>query len=255
MVAIQKALKVLNEDGAKGLLGRGAAHIYQKIRPLIPGGYPARLGGIVTCYDHKWIDRLVPSTWLPWRLVYELESYEAALLSGLNQHVREGDRIVIVGAGIGVTAVCAALRTGGSGRVECFEGSLEQCKQVKKTAKRNNISNLNLNHAVVASVIDVHGDLSGVGIIIPAARLPPCDVLELDCEGSEVQILREMIITPRVLLVETHGINNAPTSLVKSLMEDRGYLVSDLGWAEPALKDARERDDVRVLLGVRNGDH
>jgi uncharacterized Zn-finger protein len=35
-----------------------------------------------------------------------------------------------------------------------------------------------------------------------AARLS--DVLQVDCEGAEVKILRQMINHPRVILIETH---------------------------------------------------
>jgi hypothetical protein len=43
-----------------------------------------------------------------------------------------------------------------------------------------------------------------MGAVLPPSELPPCNVLELDCEGAEVEILREMNIQPRVILVETH---------------------------------------------------
>ena len=36
-------------------------------------------------------------------------------------------------------------------------------------------------------------------------------MLELDCEGAEVEILRELTIQPRVILVETHVLYGAPT--------------------------------------------
>ena len=57
----------------------------------------------------------------------------------------------------------------------------------------------------------------------------------MDCEGAEVEILREMTIQPRVILVETHGLFGAPTDLVASLLEKRGYVVSDRGLAEPRI--------------------
>lgn len=78
---------------------------------------------------------------------------------------------------------------------------------------------------------------------MPPSQLPPCDLLELDCEGVEVEILRGMIIQPRVILVETHGMYGAPADLIASLLEQRGYAVSDPGW--------EQRSDLRVLLAVR----
>jgi hypothetical protein len=64
---------------------------------------------------------------------------------------------------------------------------------------------------------------------LAASQLPSCDVLQLDCEGAEVEIPREMTIQPRVILVETHGIFGAPTNLGASVLEKRSYVVSDRG--------------------------
>jgi hypothetical protein len=76
-------------------------------------------------------------------------------------------------------------------------------------------------------------------------------VLELDCEGAEVEILRELTIQPRVILVETHGLYGAPTHLVASLLEKRGYVISHRGVAEPRAADHCTKHDIRVLLGTK----
>jgi hypothetical protein len=49
-------------------------------------------------------------------------------------------------------------------------------------------------------------------LVISPAELPECDILELDGEGAESLILRNMTIRPRVIAVETHGVYGAPTS-------------------------------------------
>lgn len=253
MSVFEKIRRVFGEGGTRGLLSRGIGAGYRRgVRPLLPKGPPARLGGVLTCYDVKWADRHVPLSWLPWWMsnATGCPSYEGALVSGLNEHVRAGDKVVVVGGGIGVTAVNAALRAGPSGHVECFEGSRENCDFVRAAAALNGVDTLTIHHAVVGSSIAVYGDASEIGTVIPADRLPACDVLELDCEGAEVQILREMTIRPRVLLVETHGLYKSPAPLVASLMEACGYAVSDRGWAEPRLPDECARNDIRVLQGL-----
>ena len=110
-----------------------------------------------------------------------------------------------------------------------------------------------IHHAVVAKSIAVYGSGSDVGAVLPPSQLPPCNVLELDCEGAEVEILRELTIQPRVILVETHGLYGAPTDLVASLLEKRGYIVSDRGVAEPRVADHCTKHDIRVLLGIKLG--
>jgi hypothetical protein len=155
--------------------------------------------------------------------------------------------------GFGVTAVVAALRTGPSGTVQCFEGSKQQVRLAQQTAARNRVNNISIRHAVVAKSISVYGIGSDVGAVLPPSQLPPCDVLELDCEGAEVEILREMTIQPRVILVETHGLYGAPTHLVASLLEKRGYVISHRGVAEPSAAHHCTVHDIRVLLGIKPG--
>jgi hypothetical protein len=75
---------------------------------------------------------------------------------------------------------------------------------VQQTVARNKVTNVTVHHAVVAQARAVWGRRSDMGAVLPPSELPPCNVLELDCEGAEVEILREMNIQPRVILVETH---------------------------------------------------
>jgi hypothetical protein len=123
---------------------------------------------------------------------------------------------------------------------------------VQQTASRNKVTNVSVHHAVVAKSIAVYGGLNDIGAVLPASQLPLCNVLQLDCEGAEVQILRELTTQPRVILVETHGLFGAPTKLVASLLEKRGYIVSDRGLAEPCFDDYCTKNDIRVLLGINN---
>jgi hypothetical protein len=169
----------------------------------------------------------------------------------LNETVRPGDSVVIVGAGLGVTAVVAALRAGPSGKVQCFEGSKQYVSYAQQTAARNKVTNIRVHHAVVTKSIFVYGDGSDVGAAMSPAQLPSCNVLQLDCEGAEVEILRKLTTQPRIILVETHGLLGAPTDLVASLLKKRGYVVSDRGVAEPRLGDYGAKSDNRVLLGTR----
>jgi hypothetical protein len=142
------------------------------------------------------------------------------------------------------------LRTGPSGTVHCFEGSKHYVRRTQQTAALNKLTNVSIHHAVIAKSICVYGSGSDLGAVLPPSQLPPCDVLQLDCEGAEVEILWELTIQPRVILVETHGVLGAPTDLVASLLEKRGYVVSLRGLAEPRYADRHTKDDIQVLLGT-----
>jgi hypothetical protein len=229
------------------------AYAYRRgLRPYIPK-QSVRYAGIPVCYDRWWSDWWVPKTWVaPDELYEDQPGYEAALVAALNETVAPGDRIVIVGAGLGVTAVVAALRAGPLGTVECFEASKQYVEVAQKTAARNKVSNVSVHHAVIAKSISVYGSESELGKIMSASQLPSCDVLQLDCEGAELDILCEMTIQPRVILVETHGLFGAPTDSVASLLEKSGYIVSDKGPAEPDPSRHCIENDIRVLLASNN---
>jgi hypothetical protein len=253
-----KAFDIARSDGVSSLARRSIAYAYRhieyayrhRVRPRMPNK-PIRYSGIPICYDRKWGDHLVPETWVPDDCA-DKPDYEAALVAALNETVRPGDRVVIVGGGHGVTAVVAALRAGPSGIIQCFEGSKQYVRLARQTVARNRIANINIHHAVVAKFIAAFdgGVASDLGPVLSPAQLPPCNVLQMDCEGAEVGILQELIIQPRVILVETHGVFGAPTDLVASLLEKRGYVVSDRGVAEPRMAEHHTKLDVRVLLGI-----
>ncbi len=239
-----------------GLVQRALGLAYQRlVRSWLPGR-PLIYAGIPVCYDRKWGDSIVPRAWRPdvgYETGYTDEpGYEVALISALHESTRPGDRIVVIGGGVGVTAVIAALCTGPSGTVACFEGSKQYVRHIQETARRNNISNIVVHHAIVSKPIAVYGEESDFGDVISPDQLPECDVLELDCEGAEVDILQTMTIRPRVIIVETHGAYGAPTPLVETLLSGLGYRVRGLGLAEPRIEDVCVEKDIRVLLATRS---
>jgi len=126
-------------------------------------------------------------------------------------------------------------------------------QSVEKTAALNSVAErVKVECAIVGAAIGVYRNRGeALPPVLPATELPACDVLELDCEGAEITILRDMRISPRVALVETHGMLGAPSREVRRALEARGYVVSDLGIAEPDLAEFCEKNDVHVLLGER----
>jgi hypothetical protein len=246
----QKMGDIVRAHGVSGLARRSIAYAYrQGLRPYIPYR-PVYYAGIPIFY-RKWGDQIVPTSWIPNWIptdVVNQPEYEATLLAGLSETTRPGDNVVVVGGGLGVTVVVAALRTGASGTVQCFEGSAQYAELIRQTAARKRITNVSVHHAVIAK--SMHVNSGHVGPILAPSQLPSCDVLELDCEGAEVQILQEMTIHPRVVLVETHGLFGAPTNFVASLLHKHGYVVSDRGPAEAG--DFCITNDIHVLLGIKS---
>ena len=247
-------LTYLQNYGFDGLTKRAAGYLYRKtIRKLLPTIAEVRYSGIAISRVRKFGDANLPNFLIP-SLLKDIEDYEQTLIDALRCEVRSGDRVTIVGGGEGVTAVIAAKAVGEAGSVVCFEGNSWSVSNIKATAERNQVSGrVMVKHAVVGEAIGVYGAPDEfAAVVVSPAELPECDILELDCEGAEITILRNMTIRPRVIAVETHGVHGAPTIIVKELLEKLHYAVAEWGVAEPGRLSECEAGDIRILLGKRN---
>ncbi|MEQ1768350.1 MAG: FkbM family methyltransferase [Devosia sp.] len=213
----------------------------------------SRYAGVA--YEHD--QRLGDATLRRWRGDPTPEStadrpdYEAGLVRGLKSAVRPGDRVTVIGGGYGITTVIAAQLAGPASRVTCFEASSEQVRLMRRTLTLNGVAGrVQVRREIVGDVFHVYGGASRVTRIAPQ-DLPDCDVLEMDCEGSERRILSDMTIRPREIVVETHGFYHSHTPVVRAILEQRGYAVKDLGIAEPDLAQMCIDNDVRVLHARR----
>jgi hypothetical protein len=249
-----KVVQLLRNYEFEELSKRAVGYLYRRtIRKLLPTIAEVRYSGIPISRERKFGDVKLPVFLIPHPLE-DIADYEQTLIDALKSEIRVGDSVTIVGGGEGVTAVVAAQAVGETGSVVCFEGGGWGVQKVKATGIRNKMSRrLTVKHAVVGEAINVYGDPAQLSTLVVApAELPACDILELDCEGAEIVILRNMTIRPRVIVVETHGFYGAPTVVVKEILEELGYAVEEWGLAEPRLSKICETNDIRVLLGKRN---
>jgi hypothetical protein len=171
--------------------------------------------------------------------------YEEPILSALRQHVRPGDDVVVVGGGVGASSVTAAKQAGSDGSVVTHEAGETQTDVVAETLELNGVADrVDLRHAIVGSAISLYSAAGDANIVAPE-DLPECDVLELDCEGAEIEILENLEVDPRVLVVETHGKFDAPESLVREKLDELGYDIVE------RVEDIPEQG-VYVLTAVRS---
>lgn len=170
--------------------------------------------------------------------------YEEPLIEGIRTHVNEGDSVVVVGGGRGVSSVVAAVRAGRSGQVVTFEGSADLVERLRETTRLNGVDDrVSVRHAVVGSAVRLAGEPDGASAVAPA-QLPSSTVLVLDCEGAEIEILEDYEGSPRLVIVETHGFLDAPESAVQNQLAERGYEVVHRG--------VEDRDKGVVVLTAVN---
>lgn len=153
----------------------------------------------------------------------EWPDYEEELLETLRTNVSPDDSVVIVGGGWGVSAVTAAER---GATVTVYEPSNEQVKRVRETAAINDVAeSITVRHAKVGETGEVWGE-SSASVVSPS-DLPKCDLLELDCEGAELEILRAITIQPPVIAVEVHPSHGVSEEDVRDVLTDLGYEITN----------------------------
>jgi hypothetical protein len=165
--------------------------LYNLIRPWLPRDY-AKFNG-VRSKGVRYFDR-----------TRNFPDYEAELCSVITQHLRSGMAVVEVGGGLGISAVYASKLIGEDGSLTVYEGSEQHTEIVRDTINCNETpSKTVVQNQIVGQPIHLYEE-SNTANSIPPAKLPDCDALVLDCEGTEIQILSEYTHTPQVVVVETH---------------------------------------------------
>lgn len=226
---VRKAVVKLRRDGLVSLTRVGVSYLYANfLRDFFPTERTAvRYNGVESPVEVCVFDPYVPEYDSPWH-ADDIPDYEDEEVTGLHRHVSEGDTVLVIGGGFGVTSVVAANEAGESGSVVTYEAAENCVERVERTVRHNDVADqVDVNHAIVSEPIDLRGDPGDAGIVSPS-ELPDADVVEMDCEGAELEILREMEITPRTVLVETHAQFGAPRDRVLAVLEERGYRIESV---------------------------
>ncbi len=227
---IQRVISKYRTDGAISLLYASFRHIHiNHICPHLPpaDGYPRVQGVIIPAKERqiRIFDDLAP--WIHTSNIGFAEGHKKENVDLVNKYVSEGDEVVVVGGGYGVTAVTAANQCGHEGSVLAFEGSRQQADLLSDVIEINGVENIvKVLPKIVGEAIDLKGNSEGCDTV-PVSHLPPCDVLEMDCEGAEKSILTDTEIHPRIIIVETHPRKGAPSKNIRKIVKDMDYEIID----------------------------
>jgi hypothetical protein len=248
MNLIRRAILALRENGLQYVLSEALPHVHNHyIRDHVKRR-ETKLNGVKTRYKR------IGDDIVPWRAGHPTpEDYESGIVDSLRTHVREGDEVVVVGCGWGVSATVAAKTTGSTGQVTAYEASPKQAEFAQETIELNGIEDqVDIKIGVVSQAVSTYNSDQSKNIISPS-YLPECDVLEMDCEGAEMTILDKLEIRPRIIIVETHGVFDSPTELVIEKLKSRNYKIESQECAETGEYEqmCHERD-VKVVTAIRN---
>ena len=245
MPSLETATKIYYDEGIVQLTRKSIWFSYNNyLRTLLPKRTVKYNGVLVNA------GRLADS-FIPWQST-DIPDYEGGLMRGIREYVDEDDTVVVVGGGWGVSTVVAARYAGSSGRVHTFEGAKEAVRMVQETVDKNQVGDqVSVQHAIVAQANSLRGNADGARIMHPS-DLPECDVLVLDCEGAELDVIEEMDIQPKELIVETHGMFDATEQKVRNLLKIAGYKPVERVVAEERQREKCEKNGIHVLYAEFN---
>jgi len=230
---IEKSKNILSKKGIIKTTKKAGGFLYRRlIRPLMPVyEYGPKKNKVdIGNKELKIGDKILPENFSP-HFVHDFdEYYEYAISKQIRRNVREGERVVIVGGGMGVTAVIAARKVGNNGKVEVYEGSKMMYGRIKKTVNINRMEKtIDINDSIVGKEFSIRGGSSeAMKERTSVDELPECDVLELDCEGTEIEILKKMRINPRLIIVESHGMYGAHSDEMIRILRKRNYIIENV---------------------------
>ena len=248
MNLLRRAISAFREYGLQYVLSEALPHIHNHYLRAYIKRRETKLNGVQTRY------RRIGDEIVPWQAGHpNPEDYESGIIDSLRTHVREGDEVVVVGCGWGVSTTIAANAAGSTGRVTAYEASPKQAEFAQETVELNGIEDrVDIKTGVVSQAVSTYGREQSSNIISPN-DLPACDVLEMDCEGAEMTILDNLKIQPRVIIVETHGMFDSPTELVIEKLESRNYKIKSKKLAETGKYEQMcYENDVQVVTAIRN---
>lgn len=158
--------------------------------------------------------------------------FKTGLIDPIRKYTEDGWRIVEIGSGYGRATTVAARQTDG-GRVVAYEGSHRMAEHTRETLSMNKQTD---NVEIVESAVGNPNDVWSADFdVVSPEHLPDHDLLIMDCEGSEVSIIRNLKSRPNLIISEVHGQKGVSVEEFYSLLRNKGYRIerdTSLGPAE-----------------------
>lgn len=154
---------------------------------------------------------------------------ELGILNSHDEIYKYDDVIVAVGVGSGISLIHNSLKKRRNFSFIGIDASLEQIKIAEENARLNGIDvlkyNLILGYAGIPTNV-YRRNQNNIGNFIDINMLD-IDILELDCEGSEIEILTGLTARPRHIIVEMHPMfRDIDIDDFLSMMKSKGYILT-----------------------------
>lgn len=153
--------------------------------------------------ERKWFDNIIGL------MASNNPGHEELIVSSIRKYVSEGETVVEIGGGSGVSAVVAANQVGKSGTVITYEASKNMVELIENTVRLNDAGDIvDIRHAIVSNFVRVMEmqETCSLPQTVNINNIPNCDTLIIDCDGCEFDILEKLSDPPRTIIVEHHAI-------------------------------------------------
>lgn len=199
--------------------------IINLMKPAIPVKRKAIHNGVIVPEDVAPPYRIIHDyPTLPFVTVPDYSRSEGGEVNAHKRYTKKGDDIIIIGGGRGVSTVNAAKETGSTGSVTVFEGSEKYSNIIEEVVDLNEVDDrVEIKQRIVGPDKKVYDDSKEYDKIRPE-NLTKCDVLEMDCEGAEEEIMKNLKIFPRVITIELHP-KRSDYERTLSELSKRGYKI------------------------------
>lgn len=212
---LKSANRIRKEQGYKQLLINSYGGL---VRPYLPAtGYKKRAKalnhqGVTVDMDQKLFDSIAPLNH-----PYNTETnIELGLRLAHIAVTQTGDHVVIIGGGNGISATTAANQVGTDGMVSIYDGMTGEehhrfgISHIKKSLELNGVDDrFETHHGLVGTkddTVEMYSEHMSYDVpLIHPEELPECDILEFDCNGMELTILRNLQIRPRAMIIEVEA--------------------------------------------------
>lgn len=217
----KKLLNKFQKDGLIPLLYAGIRYVYiNTIRPNLSCQRYYEIRGI-TVYSSTICEKRLDGVFgidRSWP-----QNHKKPNCDFIRKYADKGDTVVIIGGGYGISSVVAATTVGQTGTVSIYEAAEKLIDELLNTLSVNEVAKqTNVYHAAVGNVVDLKSS-TGEAEKVQPVDLPSCDVIEMDCEGSEIDIIPKLSTSINTIIVETHPSKGVPTTTVEGALEDQGW--------------------------------
>lgn len=146
------------------------------------------------------------------------------MLEYLERTTYPGDKVLIIGGGLGMAPVVCGKRVLPDGKVIVYEGAKKQCERTRKTINLNKVEEyIKIEHSIVGEDLNVKG--SNLGEQTQLHSLPSSDKWVIDIEGGELGLLDELsnneenIPLPKEIIIESHPSNGASYNEIETRLD------------------------------------